>query len=121
QFLSDPVDRVVHQVRTSAARTERHTTCSVQVGASESFWGRSVKRYILAGRCDHEDPNLAHLPSDRTITVSWTKFLTVYDPMSDPLWHSEEAWQNSVYVIADSMGGPLYIGKATGRKNPGFG
>lgn len=32
-----------------------------------------------------------------------------------------EPWERSVYVIADAKGHPLYIGKATGEKNPGFG
>src|SRR5438552_9839954 len=64
---------------------------------------------------------MAQMPSDRTITVSWTKFASVYDPVMDPLYNSDEAWQNSVYVIGDSMGRPLYIGKATGKENPGFG
>ena|SRR3989442_3540093 len=64
---------------------------------------------------------MAQLPTDRTITVSWTKFTSVYDPVMDPLYNSDEAWQNSVYVIGDSMGRPLYIGKATGKENPGFG
>lgn len=34
---------------------------------------------------------------------------------------SWDLWRKSVYVIADPRGNPLYIGRATGKGNPGFG
>lgn len=48
----------------------------------------------------------------------WTRFGSVTD---GALYKSWDAWKNSVYVISDAKGRPLYIGKATGEKNPGFG
>jgi len=54
------------------------------------------------------------LPRDRTLRVKWTLFRAVYNPVGrDELWESVEAWENSVYVICDPRGRPLYIGRAT--------
>jgi hypothetical protein len=61
---------------------------------------------------------MVHLPRDRTITVRWTMFT---DVLGRPLYKSSEMWRKSIYVIGDSRGRPLYIGKATGDSNPGFG
>jgi len=59
------------------------------------------------------------LPRDRLVTVKWCKFEG--NLMSREIYDSDELWKPSVYVITDSRGRPLYVGKATAKKHPGFG
>lgn len=61
---------------------------------------------------------VAGLPSSRIIRVEWTRFdlRDAVDPNGE--W---ALFERSVYAIAGANGRPLYIGKAVGKKNPGFG
>src|SRR6266487_1348662 len=59
------------------------------------------------------------LPRDRLVTVKWSKFEGNLHRRE--IHHAVELWEPSVYVITDSKGRPLYVGKATADVNPGFG
>ena len=52
-----------------------------------------------------------------TITVGWRKLRFTREMLDE----SDDIWKRCVYVIADSEGRPLYIGRATGAKYRGFG
>jgi hypothetical protein len=74
--------------------------------------------FIYAQAVNHCRGEAVGLPRDRTLRVRWTRLPSV---TKRSLWASDAAWKRSVYVIADGRKCPLYIGKATGSQDAGFG
>ena len=65
------------------------------------------------------------LPRNRQVVVHWSRFkVPGYSELDGTYetWLNElyEPWERSVYVITGQDSRALYIGKATGKKSPGF-
>lgn len=65
------------------------------------------------------------LPRGRQVIVRWSRFkIPGYKELKGTyeawLNKKDEPWERSIYIITGKDSRPLYIGKATGKKNPGF-